>query len=525
VTGVTGDACFPDDDNGFLYTYKAGTGSTVGIRKFLSGGTSAEVTNANKADLGLIGASRGLSDNVGGSALMDASKHMYFTTWFSNTSELGKFNSALSTVNGLIGVASGDTPPGLGPFAVYSLGTTKTNDGTTYLMSSTTINTFQITMMAGDPVFALIGGSQSLVGAIASSRAVICGGSPKSSHAVAYILDKPVYGAAATTAWRLHKVTIANGSNMISPGPTVGVAFTFLKSIAPTDIDATWTNFSGGGGMAFDSTDGNVLAFFVTNDAVANQRYLVKLSTFDGSVVWKTAVGSVDAFADQNMNKHRIVNSRFLYLSGTTLSIFNTTDGSVTTQAYGGVSLLGGQISDDKYDGTLTFFGSYNHLAGTATPLGTYMIANLDATSQWLRVYAGFQAGVTLPFAINVYRAPALFGFGYTSQAQLLRPDYGQDAGAQSGPAFGKLRRPHQYAMATYRTRAIDIGTEFGKLRPINFRSEGGTDIAMPTLNTGTWAGGLEGRDDFEGKIAWQQDRPFPGVILAVAGYLQTSEK
>jgi len=91
---------------------------------------------------------------------------------------------------------------------------------------------------------------------------------------------------------------------------------------------------------------------------------------------------------------------------------------------------------------------------------------------------------------VNVYQAPALFGLGYTSQAQLLRPDYGQDAGAQAGPAFGKLRRLHQYAMSTYRTRQVDIGTEFGKLRPVTSGSKAATDIRCDTqyAHLGRWS-------------------------------------
>jgi hypothetical protein len=524
VTGVTGTACFPDDDNGFLYEFKNGTGATSGLRKFLSEGTSAEVLNANKADLGLIGASRGIQDNTGGSAVMDASGHMYLTTIFSNTSELGKFDTDLSSIDGYLGVASSAVPPGNGPFGVYSMASARDIFGNTYLLSSCTISQFPLTLMSADPVFTLCGGSSSLLNPITASRAVICGGLPKNDHTMFYVMDKPLYGAPATTAWRLHKVRIDNGANRGNPNEVTAsslVTYTFIKSIAPTDIDATWTNFSNGKGMAFDQTDGNVILQFATTDAVATQTYLVKISTFDGSVLWKTALGAVDAYGDANMNKHRIVNSRLLYLNGTTLSIFNTTDGSVTTQSYGGVTLTGGQISDDKYDGTLTFFGSYLHNGQTATLLGSYMIANLDATNAWLRIYANIQPDIT---AINVYRSPALFGLGYTSQAQLLRPDYGQDAGAQAGPAFGKLRRADQYAISTYRTRQVDIGTEFGKLRPVNFRFEGGTDIPMPTLLTGIWAGGLEGRNDFDQKIAWQQNRPFPGVFLAVAGFLETKD-
>lgn len=521
VTGVTGTTVMPDDDNGFLYEFKNSGGATEGLRKFLIGGTSAETANANLADL-MPGSSRTVNDNTGGCMVLDSSGHIYFTTQFANTSEIGKFDTDLSIMDGFVGAVSSLTS-GVGPFAVYSMAATKLRDGTTYLLASTTLNNHIITLMAADPIFALIGGSQACSGDIANGRPVICGGNTKHDHGIAYVMDKPNYGAAAATAWRLHKILIAAGANTFPPGASPAVSFVFIKAIAPTDIDATWTNFSNGKGMAYDSTDGNVLIMVQTTDAVVNKQYLVKISTFDGSVVWKTVITNLDAFGDANMSKHRIVNGRFLYMDvNGTLKVFNTADGSVTSQTYTNVSVTGGQISDDKYDGTLTFFGSYT--PGTATPLGTYMIANGSATNQWLRIYAGFQHGVTFP-TINVYQAPALFGLGYTSKAQLLRPDYGQDAGSPDGPAFGKIRQAHQYAMGTYRTRQVDIGTEFSKLQAVNFRFEGGTDIPMPTLNTGTWAGGLQSRPDFENKIAWQQNRPFPGVFTAVAGYLQSVSK
>ncbi len=488
----------------------------------MSGGTSAETLNANLVDLGLAG-TRGINDNTGGGMVLDASGHIYCTTLFDNTSELGKFDTDLSSVDRFIGVSSALTS-GVGPFAIYSSATCKTKDGTTYLLASTTLNNHIITIMSGDPVFDLIGGSGALSGAIANGRPVICGGKAKNGHTTAYVMDKPLYGAPAVTPWRFHKITIADGASAFPPGASSAVSFSFIKAIAPADIDATWTNFSDGRGIAFDSTDGNVLIMVQTTDAVANKQYIVKISAFDGSVVWKTVITNLDPYGDANMSKHRIVNGRFLYMDvGGTLKVFNTADGSVTTQTYTGITVSGGQISDDKYDGTLTFFGSA--IGGTMTRLGTYMGAHADVASQWLRIYAGLQAGVTKPYTVNVYNAPALFGLGYTSQAQLLRPDFGQDAGSPDGPAFGKIRQISTYALATYRTRQIDIGTEFGKLQAVNFRFEGGTDIPMPTLNTGTWAGGLQSRPDFENKIAWQQNRPFPGVILAVAGFIKSESK
>lgn len=128
--------------------------------------------------------------------------------------------------------------------------------------------------------------------------------------------------------------------------------------------------------------------------------------------------------------------------------------------------------------------------------------------------------GVTL-----TYSAPMVVGLNYCSHGQLLRPDWGDDAGAAAGPAFGKTRRIHQYSMLFYRTRGVSVGIDFTNVRTIPLKTPGGTEIAAPTLYTGVISGTLETKYDFDNMIAWKVCRPYPATITAVGGYLSTQDK
>lgn len=130
-----------------------------------------------------------------------------------------------------------------------------------------------------------------------------------------------------------------------------------------------------------------------------------------------------------------------------------------------------------------------------------------------------------VPALVGLYTAPVLIGLNYCSQGQLLRPDHGPDAGAANGPAFGKLRRVHNYTASLYRTRSISFGIDFDKLRLQPLRTPGGTAMAAPSLYTGIIDGGIESKYDFENQIAWEICRPYPATILAIGGYGATSDK
>src|SRR6202008_694076 len=181
-----------------------------------------------------------------------------------------------------------------------------------------------------------------------------------------------------------------------------------------------------------------------------------------------------------------------------------------------GFTLTGGQYSDDRDTGMLLMYGSYNGASPVPTIVGP--ATGPTFTNQWMRLYQGLAHDTETH---NFYDVPVFVGYNYTSKAQILRPDQGNDAGTANGPAFGKLRRIQEFAAGVVRTQSIDWGVDFSKLRPYRFRTAGGQAVPNSTLVTGILADKLEAPDDFEGKIAWQQDRPYPGLVTVVAGFLE----
>lgn len=135
----------------------------------------------------------------------------------------------------------------------------------------------------------------------------------------------------------------------------------------------------------------------------------------------------------------------------------------------------------------------------------------------------GGGGGVDLPAV--TYSVPLFVGFSYTSRAQLLRPDFGNDAGAANGPAFAKIRRIDQFGASVYRTRSISFGTNFDHLRAYQHKTEGGATVAAPGLKSGTIASALEDGYSYDGQICWEQTRPYPGLITAIAGFISTQDK
>jgi len=124
------------------------------------------------------------------------------------------------------------------------------------------------------------------------------------------------------------------------------------------------------------------------------------------------------------------------------------------------------------------------------------------------------------------YTVPAVIGVTFESRGQLLRPDYGNDAGAASGPAFSKIRRVHKYSLHAHRTLGLDVGIDFdASLRPAPMKNADGSALALGELYTGIIRGKMDGGYDTEGKIAWRLNRPYACTITAVGGFLSTQDE
>jgi hypothetical protein len=111
-------------------------------------------------------------------------------------------------------------------------------------------------------------------------------------------------------------------------------------------------------------------------------------------------------------------------------------------------------------------------------------------------------------------------GFGYESDAQMLR----LEAGAADGTSLGKVRRTHQVGFLLHRSLGLKIGTSFDNLTELTFRVEGDPETRPPQLFSGIRRESFDADYDFDNQVCWRTDTPLPSTILAVAPKLHTQD-
>jgi hypothetical protein len=119
-----------------------------------------------------------------------------------------------------------------------------------------------------------------------------------------------------------------------------------------------------------------------------------------------------------------------------------------------------------------------------------------------------------------------LVGFTYDSDGQLVRPVAMSETGARNGPAFGKLRRNHRYAVQLVNAKGLSIGTTFDKMKPCLFR-QADDETAIGTLDTftGIHQDTIEDDMTYDGMICWRVSRPYPVNIVAIGGNIETHDQ
>lgn len=120
---------------------------------------------------------------------------------------------------------------------------------------------------------------------------------------------------------------------------------------------------------------------------------------------------------------------------------------------------------------------------------------------------------------------PAVVGYTYTSQGQLLRPVASDATGAANGPGFGKTRRNHQFAALFHNAQGVKVGTDFSKLRPALFATPGGRRYSKTELFSGLYVDTIDDDNSEDGMLCWEISRPFPATVLALGGFLMTQDK
>jgi hypothetical protein len=123
--------------------------------------------------------------------------------------------------------------------------------------------------------------------------------------------------------------------------------------------------------------------------------------------------------------------------------------------------------------------------------------------------------------------ATFVVGFTYNSDFQIVRPMTPQESGARNGPALGKRRRVMQFGALLETTVAISMGTSFTKLNPALFKATptAGTPLATGVPFNGVYWDTLTDEWSFDGMICGRISRPYSANIVALEGFIETSDK
>jgi hypothetical protein len=183
---------------------------------------------------------------------------------------------------------------------------------------------------------------------------------------------------------------------------------------------------------------------------------------------------------------------------------------------------------------SLTIYGLWHLNNKTVTVFaggldcGDFVVANGSVTVPFGDgIAAGTANGLfTLAF-VNSFPAgqfPLVVGFTYTSQGQLLRPVSPAESGARAGPALGKKRRNHIYALQAVQTNGLSVGTLSAKLDPVLFRSDTQASYPLPQLFSGVYQERIRDDYSFDGGLFFQVTRPVPVLIPAIGGMIETQD-
>lgn len=329
----------------------------------------------------------------------------------------------------------------------------------------------------------------------------------KFSSAVFYIIGS--VNIASTTAITVYSFPV-NG------------ALTTSGTITPANIDAAWTHIDKVVGPVYDKTDGNIIFFVRTNDAVTNTHYVMKVNPLTAAIVWKTAI--TDFPSDSLMMNQSNVQYGTLAWFGagtTTFSSVVTATGVVTDTTVPGFGAAGTWFDDAT--GYLYANGSLTAGAGAPVALnGT----PASFSNKWCRLGGASTPPASSIQTINIPVLPAVAGFTYNSDLQRLRPVGPGETGAKDGPGFAKTRRNSRAGLQVASTQGLFCATAFdGTLLPVPFKTgDGFTPYAVNVMFTGVTRMSIVDRHSYDGMIACRVSRPYPATITALGGFLDTQD-
>lgn len=322
----------------------------------------------------------------------------------------------------------------------------------------------------------------------------------------------------------------------LSPDLSLGIGAGFENkfNVVALDCDPAWTTGFNEFSMSYIAYDDTFLVS--CTGLIATSRRMIKL-TRDGEVIWNKAmpigIPGPPGQGDGPWNNHRW---GWLATDGVIREL-NLDTGEVTTftgQDTGFNFIITSGMKYDEVGPSIIDYGNFTSIGAGAVPppnyIGTWANAHNSWSSQnWFRVWMGTsytQDQNQREINAEYYFNPTNFGVSFVSRGQLLRPDYGNDAGNMFGPAFGKTRRIHRWAAMFSRAGGgVKIGTDFEHLKSIVFKTAGGTPITQPTLYSGIMSDTLTDDYSFEGMIAWEVNRQYSCTITAMGGFVAAQDR
>jgi hypothetical protein len=180
--------------------------------------------------------------------------------------------------------------------------------------------------------------------------------------------------------------------------------------------------------------------------------------------------------------------------------------------------------------GSLLVNGLWDHNGKKVTAFiagldcGDYTVANGSITVPFGDgVSGGSGAGLfTAALVQSFLTLPAVVGFTYNSDGQLVRPVSQSDTGSRAGPGFAKLGRNHLAGALLYGcvNGSISFGTSFSRfLDPAKLSSPNGVPYPVNQLWSGIWRSSVDNPIDYDGMICFRVSRPLPAFVTAVGGF------
>lgn len=120
---------------------------------------------------------------------------------------------------------------------------------------------------------------------------------------------------------------------------------------------------------------------------------------------------------------------------------------------------------------------------------------------------------------------PILVGYTYTSQGMPLRPVLDDQVKTPQGPGLGKTRRAHWLGALLTNAQGISFISTTGVALPAQLTDGGENLLTNDTLFSGVYAAPIDDNSSYDGIVGWIFTRPYPGVVNALTGFLETSER